>query len=60
MGRVKDRFIEIEEALRAGEWQRVIELLEPWGDEAPAALLNFVEWAALGQIDHRDQGGESV
>ena len=45
MGAVKNLFIEVEESLNRGDYARALELLKPWGDDAPRQL-----WATLEAI----------
>lgn len=49
MGRVKDTLIQIEEAMTAGQWATALELLAPFGESAPAYLLEAVK--ALAESD---------
>ena len=41
MGAIKDYFITVEESIRKGDFAEALELLKPWGDDAPNQLYGL-------------------
>jgi hypothetical protein len=55
MGKMKDYALQIDEAIRAGDYMLAYELLEPFQDQAPLQL-----WAILEEMaDTQAQGYKS-
>lgn len=43
MGAVKDNALQVEELLQSGNYSQALELLKPWGEDAPLQLWAIVE-----------------
>lgn len=43
MGAVKNHLYEVLENLKAGDYAAALELLEPWGEDAPMYLWSCIE-----------------
>ncbi len=58
MSRMKDLYLQIEEALRGGDYMLAYELLEPFQDQAPLQLWAIVESMADIQAQgYKSKGG---
>ena len=57
MGAVKDYFITVEESIRKGDFAEALELLKPWGDDAPNQLYGVFMILAADQLE-RSQNSE--
>lgn len=55
MSRMKDHLIECQNLLKAGEYERLLLELKPWGSEAPGEL-----WAVIAWLIVMEQGGEYI
>lgn len=55
MGRMKDHLIECQNLLKAGEYERLLLELKPWGSEAPGEL-----WAVMAWLIVMEQNGEYI
>lgn len=44
MSRMKDHLIECQNLLKAGEYERLLLELKPWGSEAPNELWAVIAW----------------
>lgn len=58
MGKVKDYALQIDEAIRAGDYMLAYELLEPFQDQAPLQLWAILEDMAETQaLGYKSKGG---
>lgn len=55
MSRMKDHLLECQDLLKAGEYQRLLEKLKPWGSEAPNEL-----WAVMAWLIVMEQDGDYI
>lgn len=51
MGAVKDNALQVEELLQSGDYSQALELLKPWGKDAPLQLWAIVE--ALAETERQ-------
>lgn len=51
MGAVKNHFLRVEESLQSGNYTQALELLKPWGDDAPGQLWATIEAMATTELE---------
>lgn len=51
MGAVKELFTAVEESLERGNYAEALELLKPWGSDAPNQLWGVIEMLAAYRLD---------